>query len=525
MVLGWMVVAAALAADPWAAPVSAWVKVRPGAPVPALGTVELLAARGECEGFQVLVRPPAEAVEVSAAPLRGPTGRLEVSLFREAFVPVRTPSNAQGAPGLWPDPLVPVEVDRPADRSSSAERPLVFYGEVCVPGGAAPGRYRGSVALEARGKPSAAVPVAVEVQPFAIPATSSLPNSFGLSLYSVARGHHLPPERARPLLWAYARELLRHRLTPHGLTMDGGGGEELRPFLDGSALPSGARFTSIDARGPLEAWVRRFATRPSAVQPFFYAKDEPRPEDVALVLRQAREARAAGVPVLVTSPWDEQLGPAADILAPNLNCFFPRPGPQTCRAVMRVAKLRQQLRPGALVWWYQSCSSHGCGEGAPPKPEIERAYSGWASYMIDHPATLNRAMGPLAFLEGVDGELYFDTVHAFGTRPDPWNDAYEFGGNGDGTLLYPGRADRLNGAAERPIASLRLKHIRDGLEDYEMLRLLARSEPELARRCVERLVRSGYEIEPDPAVWDAVRREIAAALSRRAAGRAGPRWR
>jgi hypothetical protein len=58
-----------------------------------------------------------------------------------------------------------------------------------------------------------------------------------------------------------------------------------------------------------------------------------------------------------------------------------------------------------------------------------------------------------------------------------------------------------------------------------MLRLLARSEPELARRCVERLVRSGYEIEPDPAVWDGVRRTAAAALSRRAVGRAGTRSR
>ncbi|HYV45551.1 MAG TPA: DUF4091 domain-containing protein [Myxococcaceae bacterium] len=144
--------------------------------------------------------------------------------------------------------------------------------------------------------------------------------------------------------------------------------------------------------------------------------------------------------------------------------------------------------------------------------------------MIDHPATLNRAMGALAFREGIDGELYFDTVHAFSTKPDPWEDVFEFGGNGDGTLFYPGRRDALNGAEERPIASLRLEHIRDGLEDYEMLSLLARSEPELARRSVERLVRSGYEIEPDPAVWEAVRRDVAAALSRRAAtGGAGTR--
>ncbi|HVE86743.1 MAG TPA: DUF4091 domain-containing protein [Myxococcales bacterium] len=510
-----LALAVAVSPEPWAVPISAWIKVRPGAAVPALGSVELLAARGECEGFQVLARPPAAEVTISAPPLQGPGGgRLEVVLYREGYVPVRTPSNAQGAPGLWPDPLIPAALDHPEDRASTAERPLVFRGEVCVPASVPPGRYQGAVALGARGKPAASVQVAVDVQPFAIPATSSLPNSFGLSLHTIARGHRLPPEQARPLLWAYARELLRHRLSPYGLTMDGSeddGG--LRPFLDGTALPSGARFTTLDARGPLAAWTHRFSKRLATAQPFFYAKDEPRPEDVGLVLRQSAEARAAGLPVLVTSPYDERLAPAADILAPNLNCFFPRPGPQTCKTVLPAAALRARLRPGTKVWWYQSCSSHGCGGGPISQPEIERAYQGWASYMVDHPATLNRAMGPLAFLAGIDGELYFDTTHAYAAKGDPWEDVYAFGGNGDGTLFYPGRPDRLGGAAARPITSLRLQHIRDGLEDYEMLRMLARSEPELARRCVERLVRSGYEINPDPAEWDEVRRTIAAALS------------
>src|SRR5262245_26161727 len=113
-------VAAARAEAPWAVPVSAWIKVRPGASVPALGAVELLAARGECEGFQVLVRPPAEAVTFSAPPLRGPRGgKLEVAVYREAFLPVRTPSNGQGEAGLWPDPLIPAGLDRPEDRAST----------------------------------------------------------------------------------------------------------------------------------------------------------------------------------------------------------------------------------------------------------------------------------------------------------------------------------------------------------------------------------------------------------------------
>jgi len=59
----------------------------------------------------------------------------------------------------------------------------------------------------------------MEVQPFELPASSSLPNSFGISLYNIARGHGLNPESAEALalLRVYASALLAHRITPHGL--------------------------------------------------------------------------------------------------------------------------------------------------------------------------------------------------------------------------------------------------------------------------------------------------------------------
>ena len=41
------------------------------------------------------------------------------------------------------------------------------------------------------------------------------------------------------------------------------------------------------------------------------------------------------------------------------------------------------------------------------------------------------------------------------------------GGNGDGNLLYPGTPDRIGGQSFIPIASVRLKQLRDGMEDNE----------------------------------------------------------
>jgi hypothetical protein len=121
-------------------------------------------------------------------------------------------------------------------------------------------------------------------------------------------------------------------------------------------------------------------------------------------------------------------------------------------------------------------------------------------------------MGPLAFLEGVDGELYFDTVFAY-NRKDPWLDVYEFSGNGDGTFFYPGIPSRIGGETHIPIESLRLKYLRDGLEDFEYLRLLKQLGDEaFARRLVGQLARSGYQIETDPLVWERARQEMAVRL-------------
>jgi hypothetical protein len=543
----WIVVAAALAAHsgpgaPAPRVVSSLVKIRPGELPAGEKSARLSLARGECEGTQVLVPPPARKVKASIDALSGPRGaRLPVRLYRVGYVEVRTPSNSEGATGLWPDPLIPVtdayaeEARRALPADSTEERPLVLYAEVCAPADQKPGSYRGELTL--RG--GAAVPFEVEVQPFTLPATSSLPNSFGISLYSIARGHRLEPDSdgARALLSDYARALLAHRLSAYGMGMDPPPvtfdkkgrarvdfthyDRELGPFLDGTALPSGARFTTTDVRDSkrarteeqkvayYRAFREHFAARKWDAQLFLYTRDEPKPADLPLVKAQTQTARRAGISALVTAPAGEL---DADILAPTLNCFFARSGPQTCANPQPLASVRRGLKENARVWWYQSCNSHGCKSGPLDDPDAERAYTGWASYQIDHPATSNRAMGALAFAAGIDGELYFDTVYAY-NEGSPWECQEAFGGNGDGTLFYPGTPEKIGGQRHAPVESLRLKAIRDGLEDYEYLTLLARrGGEEGARELVRSLVRSGYQLEGDPRAWERVRQTLTSRL-------------
>src|SRR5262249_37920778 len=148
---------------------------------------------------------------------------------------------------------------------------------------------------------------------------------------------------------------------------------------------------------------------------------------------------------------------------------------------------------GERLFWYQACMSHGCNI-------IGGDYfTGWPSYVIDAPAMSHRIFEWLTFHYRIDGELYFNTVEAYAPGLDPWRVQLLFGGNGDGTLFYPGRARELGGSTDFPIESIRLALIREGLEDYEYLKLYARAAGEAqAEALAASIAGKTYRWEHDP---------------------------
>src|SRR5205823_5176976 len=127
-------------------------------------------------------------------------------------------------------------------------------------------------------------------------------------------------------------------------------------------------------------------------------------------------------------------------------------------------------------------------------------YRGWPSYMIDITPVANRIMPWLAWKYDIKGELYFHMNEAFSRSADPWNDVTLHGGNGDGTLFYPGKPALIGGKTDIPIESIRLKLIREGLEDYEYLFLLSKYQGrEAPSRFVDRVVTNAYTYDRDPA--------------------------
>jgi hypothetical protein len=140
-------------------------------------------------------------------------------------------------------------------------------------------------------------------------------------------------------------------------------------------------------------------------------------------------------------------------------------------------------------------------------------FTGWPNYAVDAPAVSHRIMPWLSFRYRVTGELYYNMVEAYARGLDPWKNQLLFGGNGDGTLFYPGRARSLGGAHDFPVESLRLMLIREGLEDYEYLtlykRLVGQKE---ADALAASIAKRTFQWEHDPDKLMAARRRIALAL-------------
>jgi len=542
---------AVLAAAPvsWVSVAPSLVKIRPGAQFTPRAAISLELGRNECQAAQLVIAAgaPMFALSAKASRLVGPSQHaLALDLSREVDLDIQHASNIEGRVGPWPDILIPA-VDPIVHEKRNAfpydapgDVPTAVYAQVCVPADAPPGRYAGEVVVSARHHDDVHVPVAIQVLRYTLPATSTLPTAFGFSGISAAKAHGLDThdgEAVLALTQRYAKLALLHRISLFGMTMepppfhkDHGKvvvdfrdyDRELAPFLDGTALPSGARFTSLELRQPGvvmtdadriaydRAVVEHLHARGWLGRVFLYAPDEPAPAKFPVVRHVASLAHQADprIRVLVTASRQEGLLGAPDLWTPNMVCMFARPEAKLCPAMADESAYAPERAHGAKLWWYQSCMSHSCG---PAQGARAKAYSGWPAYMVDLPAVENRAMGAAAYRYGIEGELYYSTTEAY--DGDPWRDLWRFDGNGDGTLFYPGTPARIGGHTDVPLASLRLEYIRDGLQDYELLSLADKlGLHDLAKKTAAELVQKPWQIEHEVSAWMLARQKLAEAI-------------
>jgi glycosyl hydrolase family 123 len=338
--------------------------------------------------------------------------------------------------------------------------------------------------------------VSLKVWNFAIPSTATLRSAFGMNWNGPCLGHgdascgNSAAETA--LRVRYVIAALDNRFSidapemgspvlEDGTTRWADFDAAVGPLLDGTAptrLP-GARLTSLRAQtatsgltsAAAQAWGQHFRDRGWFPALFNLLCDEP-PLTCAFSDITGRAATShegdPGIPTVVTTTAalaQENGVTGIDLFAPVMNGMEDKPG------FGATHEGSQRETYGATVWWYQSCMSHGC---ARPTDDYGRSYfSGWPTLQVDADGSRYRAQEWLSYLYGVSGMLYFETVGAY-TQGDPWQYQEDFGAWGDGNLFYPGTPAKIGGQTEIPIESLRMKGIRDGEEDYELL-VLARA--------------------------------------------------
>ena len=520
-------------------------------PAGKVKNVALAAARNEWESFQILLRSdaPVKGVNVEPGDLKGPRGAVirgtDAVLYRQHQLELTLPSHRNDSfkPGWYPDPLIPFRHPLTKQPLGDARFKAVpfdlrasethgFWVDIFVPADAKPGKYRGTYRVTAEGNEAAKVAVELTVWDFELPRVSTLQTALG-SPAERMRGYYTKRAKAgkepEPKDWdtveaQVADEVSRHRVnaTPPAALLtpqkqpDGSFRftpeqvDALRKFVDTYHVnavhtphPHVAVKDPEAEREKLHAWLKSFdrmaaeLNRPF-VTFFTYLKDEPNDEEeYHYVQKWGPPIRAAKsvVKVMVVEQtktqnekWGNLYG-AVDIWCP----LFPLHDEET-------AAQRRAL--GETVWTYTALCQRD------PTPWWE----------IDFPLLNYRVPSWIAWRYHMCGLLYWGGMSYWSGVEDPWTDPKTLDRRkngkgslyqGEGTLVYPARAAGYDGIAP----SLRLKALRDSIEDYEYLAILDRAG---LRAEVEKIVlplaESWFKWEKDAAAYGKAREKLAAMI-------------
>jgi Domain of unknown function (DUF4091) len=159
------------------------------------------------------------------------------------------------------------------------------------------------------------------------------------------------------------------------------------------------------------------------------------------------------------------------------------------------AAVKKRLSAGEEIWSYTALC-----QGRQETPFWE----------LDFPLLNYRIPMWISWGFGITGLLYWSTTNWAPTQ-DVWTNpvTYEDHYNMEGSLLYPGADAGVQGF----ITSIRLKQIREGLEDYEYLAILARRRSRIvAQSMVKKIARSWHDWDTDGRHLLEVRAEIARSI-------------
>jgi hypothetical protein len=426
-------------------------------------SIDLYAARGEYESFQIAIRAPEQSIDninVKISNLQNSKSNLiankNITLYREHYIRVKNSSpvqinntNKPDGAGWYPDGLIPfvdpqtgkdlnnAELDAvPFNLSQETTQPI--WVDIYVPRDTAPGKYRSQYIVssnlgEIKGE------INLTVWNFELPLKPTLDSAV--------------------LLWennskADLIELLKHKVMPvadiapkyQRELIDRWGLKSMRlPFWSGANYQN---CTMTPTPSVAEIQESAKPNQPDLRQ-YVYPTDEiDRCTNLYQPLKQwGKNIHKAGFPHLAVMAPVPELYDTVDIWVVD-----PK------RYNENLDRVKEVLAAGDKVWFYTTLDP----EGYSPKWAADYAP---INYRIPH-GFINQSLG-------LTGMLYWQ---ADLWTKNPWQNVETYAQPdgrhypGEGMLVYPGEPVGIASV----VPSMRLKWIRDGVEDYEYLAILKR---------------------------------------------------
>jgi hypothetical protein len=428
-------------------------------------SIRLFGARGETVDSQVVVRAPADRaltnVNVSASTLTGAGGAniaaSNIALFREHYLTTKGTDRAHGTnppdgPGTYAEPLIPFndpETGAPlCDNSAalkacnatiSAGQNQPYWVDFSIPrdaGNNPAGTYTGTIIVKSD-QCSRTIPVTLVVWDFELPLAPSEKSLFLYWTNEHDTSAHQALLRNKVMPWYESASAARSDRSNWGLSRSG---------LDSYSyigIKCDGSYNSLPTASQIKKWA---ASTPSGVSLDFYPADEISacPAAFAPLRTLAKNAHRAGVAILVTIPPVAALHGVVDHWT-----MLPFDWPDSLTGIQ------------GDFWSYSSCN---IGSGNTPE------------WMVDYPPINERIQaGFLNQTQRASGILYWRTDNwTAGDAIGSWNRVERqscgkgYNRPGDGILVYPPGPI----ASSEPAPGIRLKAIRDGIQDYEYVQIL-----------------------------------------------------
>ncbi|NDJ17885.1 DUF4091 domain-containing protein [Myxacorys almedinensis] len=472
--------------------------------------IQLYAARGEYEPFQIGIRSPQQeltTVNVAVSDLLGANqqviSKTNITLYREHYVYVSQASpklsgstNPSLGTGWYADGLIPfVDPITHQDLSGATldavpfnldgDRNQPIWVDVFVPRNAAAGDYTGTFTITSD-QGTTEGEIALKVWNFELPLKPSLDSSFSFweedskdAMIELLKHKLMPASTLKP---EYERELIDH----WGL-------RSVRLPFWSEANVNTCRMQPAPSVQDIRA---KAALHQPDVLRYAYSADEiDRCQGLHEPLKEwARNFHDAGIQNLVVMTPTPELydnGAGTGRSAVDIWVVLPQSYDQAADQIAAV------LQKGNQVWSYNALVQ----DRYSPKWEIDFA-----------PINFRIQPGFISQQLGLTGLLYW-RVDLW--TSDPWNDQTYVQDNnhypGEGMLVYPGQQVGVSGVAP----SMRLKWLREGIEDYEYIEILKkRDRTDWALEISQPAGQDWKTWTRDPEVLEAVRRQLGEEIAR-----------